>query len=107
MLTIEKICKNEQSCIHTGFARFCYAFDLQIPTTFPTLKEASTTFPTLKLWSVFVSTTIYCGVFLQKTDPSVLGISTKDKEKPRKTEVFRGKKNFFSAWRTGGRGVQP
>ena len=51
-----------------------------------------TTFPALKIVVNFRQTTTYCDLFPQKSDPSNLGIRTIGKEKPRKTEVFRGKR---------------
>ena len=66
-----------------------------------------TTFPTSKIVVNFRQTTTYCGRFPQKSGPLNLGIRIIGKEKPRKTEVFRGKENYFSAWRTEGHDGRP
>lgn len=80
-----------------GLPIFDAIYDAFFHTTFPTSNGLYTTFPTSKIVVNFRQTTTYCGLFPQKSDPIDLGIRIIGEEKPRKTEVFRGKENFFSA----------
>ena len=75
---------------------FYAIYDAFFHTTFPTSNGLYTTFPTSKIVVNFRQTTTYSGLFPQKSDPTDLGIRTIGKEKPRKTEVFRGKENFLA-----------
>ena len=79
-----------------GLPIFDAIYDAFFHPTFPTSNGLYTTFPTLKIVVNFRQATTYCGRFPQKSVPSNSGIRTIDKEKPRKTEVFRGKENFLA-----------
>ena len=79
-----------------GLPIFYAIYDAFFHTTFPTSNGLYTTFPTSKIVVNFRQTTTYCGRFPQKSDPTDLSIRTIGKEKPRKTEVFRGNRTFLA-----------
>ena len=79
-----------------GLPIFYAIYDAFFHTTFPTSNGLYTTFPTSKIVVHFRQTTTYCGRFPQKSDPTDLSIRTIGKEKPRKTEVFRGNRTFLA-----------
>ena len=91
IIASESLCRMGNLVFTQGLPIFYAIYDAFFHTTFPTSNGLYTTFPTSKIVVNFRQTTTYCGRFPQKSDPTDLSIRTIGKEKPRKTEVFRGK----------------
>ncbi len=93
-MAVERICENEQSCIHTGSALFCYAFGPQFPPLFPPQKGFPPLFPPQKLCQFFKQPQYIVVYFSENENPQFLVFEQIEKKNPGKPK-FSGEKLTF------------